>query len=153
MRHILIMTNEILDDQAVRQKLIEIREQIIAGDDFEAVAQAVSEDPGSAVTGGDLGWTGPGTFVPEFHAVCDSLEIDEISQPFQTNFGWHIVQVRDRRVHDTTSEVMRQAAVMAIRNSKLNEETEALGAPASGSGICRISFIKKGDATRFIQWP
>lgn len=123
-RHILITTNEILDNAAVSQKLTEIRSQILGGDDFEAVAKVVSEDPGSAVNGGDLGWNGPGVFVPEFQAACDRLEIDEISDPVETPFGWHLVQVLGRRVHDTTDEVMRQQAVMAIRNSKLNEETE-----------------------------
>jgi peptidyl-prolyl cis-trans isomerase SurA len=123
-RHILITVNEILDDEAAQQKLAEIREQILDGDDFEAVAKVVSEDPGSAINGGDLGWNGPGVFVPEFQAVCDRLEIDEISEPFNSNFGWHIIQLLDRRVHDTTDEVMRQEAMMAIRNSKLNEETE-----------------------------
>ena len=123
-RHILIMTNEVLDDEAAEQRLIEIRAQVLAGDDFAAVAQAVSEDPGSAVNGGDLGWNGPGVFVPQFQAVCDALEIDEISDPFQTNFGWHVVQVQDRRVFDTTEDVERQQAIMSIRNSKLNEETE-----------------------------
>ena len=123
-RHILITTNEILDDAAVQQRLKEIRQQILDGDDFEAVAKAVSEDPASGVDGGDLGWTGPGDFVPEFQAICDSLELNELSPPFQTPYGWHVVQVLGRRVHDTTDEVERQEAVMAIRNSKLNEETE-----------------------------
>lgn len=123
-RHILITANEILDDEAVRQKLTEIRQQIIDGDSFEAVAKVVSEDPGSAINGGDLGWNGPDMFVPEFQTVCDQLEINEISEPFRSNFGWHIIQLLDRRVHDTTDEVMHQEAMMAIRNSKLNEETE-----------------------------
>ena len=123
-RHILITANEIFDDEAVRQKLTEIRQQIIDGDSFEAVAKVVSEDPGSAINGGDLGWNGPDMFVPEFQAVCDQLEIDEISEPFRSNFGWHVIQLLDRRVHDTTDEVMHQEAMMAIRNSKLNEETE-----------------------------
>jgi len=123
-RHILIATNAVLDNEAVKQKLLEIRQQIIDGDEFEAVAKVISEDPGSAVDGGDLGWQGPDTFVPEFQAICDTLEIDEISQPFQTSFGWHLIQLIDRRLHDTTEEVERQRAVMAIRNSKLEEETE-----------------------------
>ena len=123
-RHILITANEILDDEAVRQKLTEIRQQIIDGDSFEAVAKVVSEDPGSAINGGDLGWNGPDMFVPEFQTVCDQLEINEISEPFRSSFGWHVIQLLDRRVHDTTDEVMHQEAMMAIRNSKLNEETE-----------------------------
>jgi peptidyl-prolyl cis-trans isomerase SurA len=62
--------------------------------------------------------------VPEFQVVCDELEIDEISDPFRSSFGWHIIQLLDRRVHDMTDEVIRQDALMAIRNSKLSEETE-----------------------------
>jgi peptidyl-prolyl cis-trans isomerase SurA len=123
-RHILITTNEVLDDEAASQKLREIREQILAGDSFEAVAKVISEDPGSAVDGGDLGWAGPGVFVPEFQAVCDNLEIDQISEPFQTSYGWHIIQLLDRRMHDTTEELQRQRAIMALRNSKMSEETE-----------------------------
>jgi len=123
-RHILITTNEVLDDEVARQKLMEIRQQILDGDDFEAVAKVISEDPASAVDGGDLGWNGPGAFVPAFQAACDALEFGGISEPFQSPYGWHIVQVLDRRVEDTTDEVERQRAVMAIRNSKLSEETE-----------------------------
>lgn len=123
-RHILVTVNEVLDNEAARQKLTEVRQQIIDGDSFEAVAKVVSEDPGSAINGGDLGWNGPDMFVPEFQAVCDQLEIDEISDPFRSGFGWHIIQLLGRRVHDTTDEVMRQEAMMAIRNSKLSEETE-----------------------------
>lgn len=123
-RHILITTNEVLDDASVEQKLSEIREQVMEGDDFAAVAKAISEDPGSAVEGGDLGWQGPDTFVPEFQAVLEALEIDEISMPFKSPFGWHIVQLRERRVYDTTEEVAKQQAIMAIRNSKFEEETE-----------------------------
>jgi peptidyl-prolyl cis-trans isomerase SurA len=123
-RHILISTNEVLDDEAVYQKLMELRQQILDGDSFEAVAKVISEDPGSAVDGGDLGWAGPDVFVPEFQAICDQLEIDEISEPFQTSYGWHIIQLLDRRVHDTTEEIKRQRAIMAIRNSKMSEETE-----------------------------
>jgi len=123
-RHILITTNEVLDDAAARQKLMEIREQILDGDDFAAVAKVVSEDPSSAIEGGDMGWTNPRSFVPEFAAKCETLPIGELSEPFKTQFGWHIVEVQDRRVQDTTEEVRMQQAAMAIRNSKLGEETE-----------------------------
>jgi peptidyl-prolyl cis-trans isomerase SurA len=123
-RHILLKTNEIMDDDIARQKLVDIRLEIIEDGDFEAIAIAVSEDPGSAVNGGDLGWTGPGMFVPEFEETMNSLEIGEISEPFQSPFGWHILQVVDRRVHDTTEDVRRQQAMKAIRDSKVAEETE-----------------------------
>ncbi|MDH3978379.1 MAG: peptidylprolyl isomerase [Gammaproteobacteria bacterium] len=123
-RHILITTNEVLDDQAARQKLTEIREQIIEGDNFEAVATVMSEDPGSAINGGDLGWNGPGIFVPEFQTVCENMPLNEISEPFKSPFGWHIVEVIGRRVQDMTDEMERRDAIMAIRSSKLEEETE-----------------------------
>ncbi|MCZ6517818.1 MAG: peptidylprolyl isomerase [Gammaproteobacteria bacterium] len=124
LRHILIVPNEILDDESARQRLIMIREQIIEGDDFEAIATVVSEDPGSAANGGDLGWNGPDSFVPEFQAVVKSLEIGELSEPFRSPFGWHIAEVLGRRQHDTTEDVQRQQALMALRMSKLEEETE-----------------------------
>jgi peptidyl-prolyl cis-trans isomerase SurA len=124
LRHVLIVPNEVLDDENARQRLIMIREQIIEGDDFEAIATVVSEDPGSAANGGDLGWNGPDSFVPEFQAVVKSLEIGELSEPFRSPFGWHIVEVLGRRQHDTTEDVQRQQALMALRMSKLEEETE-----------------------------
>ena len=123
-RHILLTTNEVLDDEAVRQKLLEVRSQIIGGDDFAAVATVMSEDPASAVEGGDMGWTNPSVFVPEFREACNTLPIGVISDPVQTPFGWHLIEVLDRRVEDTTEEVARQQAIMAIRNSKLGEESE-----------------------------
>lgn len=123
-RHILIETTEIIDDDIARQKLEEIRTEILEGGDFGAIAKAVSEDPASAVEGGDLGWSGPGMFVPEFEETMNSLEIGDISEPFQSPFGWHILEVTERRVHDTTEDVRRQQAMMAIRNSKVAEETE-----------------------------
>ena len=124
LRHILIVPNEILDDENARQRLVTIRDQIVEGDDFEAIATVVSEDPGSAANGGDLGWNGPDTFVPEFQAVVISLEIGELSEPFKSPFGWHIVEVLGRRQHDTTEDVQRQQALMALRMNKLEEETE-----------------------------
>ncbi|MCP4001032.1 MAG: molecular chaperone SurA [Gammaproteobacteria bacterium] len=123
-KHILIKTNEIIDDDIAQQKLSDIRVEILEDGDFEAIAIAVSEDPGSAVNGGDLGWTGKGSFVPEFEQIMDSLEIGDLSQPFKSPFGWHILQVIDRRVHDTTEDVRREQAMTAIRDSKVAEETE-----------------------------
>ena len=123
-RHILLSPNAILDTAAVRQKLVQIKVQLDEGTDFAEIARAVSEDKSSGSDGGDLGWNSPGSFVPVFEEVCDSLEIGEISEPFETRFGWHIVQIVDRRVHDATDEVKRQQAIIAIRGRKLEEETE-----------------------------
>jgi peptidyl-prolyl cis-trans isomerase SurA len=123
-RHILMKTNEILDNDNIRQKLEQIRAGILGGDEFESIAKAVSEDPGSAINGGDLGWAGPGTFVPAFEAVVSELEIDQISEPFQSPFGWHIVQLLELRTHDKTEDVKRERGMIAIRDGKIVEETE-----------------------------
>ncbi|MGE4658636.1 MAG: peptidylprolyl isomerase [Gammaproteobacteria bacterium] len=123
-RHVLLRPNEILDGAAVLQKLTGIRNQIIAGDDFVTVAQAVSEDPVSAADGGDLGWVGPGTFVPEFEQRLAALELGELSEPFQTRFGWHIAEITDRRSYDTTEEMKELRCAEQIRGSKLEEERE-----------------------------
>jgi peptidyl-prolyl cis-trans isomerase SurA len=124
-RHILIKPNELQDDATVQQKLVTIRDRILnKGEDFTAVASVVSEDPGSAADGGDLGWSSPGTFVPEFEKQLAQLQPDEISQPFRTQFGWHIIQLLGRRQFDTTEDVQRQRAFSALREAKADEETE-----------------------------
>jgi peptidyl-prolyl cis-trans isomerase SurA len=123
-RHILMKTNALADDATVRGKLMALRERILKGEDFAGIAQTNSEDPGSAAEGGDLGWTGPGTFTPEFEQHLQGLKDGEISEPFQTNFGWHIVQMIGRRRYDNTDELKRRQAMEAIRASKADEETE-----------------------------
>lgn len=123
-RHILMKTNELNDDAVVRQKLEAIRQRILKGEDFAGLAQTSSEDPGSQSQGGDLGWTGPGTFVPEFEAAISGLKENEISEPFHTQYGWHIVQLLGKREYDTTDELKRRQAIDAIRASKADEETE-----------------------------
>jgi peptidyl-prolyl cis-trans isomerase SurA len=123
-RHILMETDQIMDDDVVWQKLTEIRQSILDGDDFATIAKAVSDDPSSAIEGGDLGWNGSGVFVDVFEETMNKLELNEISEPFKTQFGWHILQVLERRVHDTTDDVARNRAMIAIRDSKVAEETE-----------------------------
>lgn len=124
-RHILIKPNELQDDATVEQKLQGIRDRILnKGENFAAVASVVSEDPGSAAEGGDLGWAGPGTFVPEFERQLAQLQPDEISQPFRTQFGWHIIQLLGRRQFDSTADIIKQQAFQALRESKADEETE-----------------------------
>jgi peptidyl-prolyl cis-trans isomerase SurA len=123
-RHILMKPNELQDDATVRQKLEQIRARILAGEDFAGLAATTSEDPGSAAEGGDLGWSGPGTFVPEFERALGQLSENEISQPFKTQFGWHIVQLLGRRQFDNTRELLRQEAANQIRAAKADEETE-----------------------------
>jgi len=123
-RHILMKTNEIEDDETVRQKLNKIRDRILAGESFEAIASVTSEDPGSAAHGGDLGWVGPGTFTPEFEKQLDGLQENEISQAFRTEFGWHIVQLLGRRTYDATDDVVRNRCFAQMREARADEETE-----------------------------
>ena len=123
-RHILIKPNELQDDATVKQKLTSIRERILKGEDFSAFASSMSEDPGSSVNGGDLGWNGPGTFVPEFEATLARLNDNDISEPIRTQFGWHVIQLLGRRSFDTTEEQMRNRAYNQLRESKADEETE-----------------------------
>ena len=123
-RHILMKPNELDDDATVREKLSKLRDRILKGEDFAGIASTTSQDPGSAPDGGDLGWSGPGTFVPEFDKAVADLKDNEISQPFKTRYGWHIVQMLGTRTYDSTEDVRRQRAFAAIRESKADEETE-----------------------------
>jgi len=125
LRHILLKTNEIEDDATVRQKLSHMRDQILAGkEDFEVLAKTNSQDPGSAVNGGDLGWTQLDSFVPEFSATAAALKPDEISAPFRTQFGWHIVQMLGHRDFDNSADAARERAYEALRDSRVEEATE-----------------------------
>jgi peptidyl-prolyl cis-trans isomerase SurA len=123
-RHILMKTTELADDATVRQKLSQLRTRIQNGEDFAGLASTSSEDPGSANQGGDLGWTGPGSFVPEFEEQVAKLKDKEISEPFKSQYGWHIVQLLGRRRIDNTTELRRREAIEAIRASKTDEQTE-----------------------------
>ncbi len=123
-RHILMRPNEVQDDATTRQRLAALRDRILAGEDFGALASVTSEDPGSATRGGDLGWAVPGTYDPQFEEMLASLAENEISEPFRTQFGWHIVQLLGKRTHDQSDELRRQRVLTALRESKVDEETE-----------------------------
>ncbi|HJS91353.1 MAG TPA: peptidylprolyl isomerase [Steroidobacteraceae bacterium] len=123
-RHILLKTNALQDDATVRQRLEQLRQRILHGESFAVAAAAASQDPGSASDGGDLGWQSPSIYDPRFAAAIAKLKPGEISEPFQTQFGWHIAQLLGRRDHDETQEVKRLNALEAIRASKADENTE-----------------------------
>jgi peptidyl-prolyl cis-trans isomerase SurA len=122
-RHILVTPNEIIDDDTAKQRLDDALSKIRDGADFGEQAKLLSDDPGSANLGGDLGWSGPGTFVPEFETVVESLEPGVVSEPFRSQFGWHILEVLDRRVYDNTEDLKRRNCDSRIRNSKMAEES------------------------------
>lgn len=124
-RHILVKTNEVLNANAARSRLRVLRARILNGADFTELARASSDDPGSAVKGGDLGWLSPGDTIPPFEKTMDSLEVNAISEPFETQFGWHIVQVMGRRDRDSTEEVRRAKAAEALHKRKIDEELQS----------------------------
>jgi peptidyl-prolyl cis-trans isomerase SurA len=125
LRHILLKPTEIEDDATVQQKLARWREQVVAGkEDFAVFAKTYSQDSASAINGGDLGWSESNAFVPEFAAVVASLKEGEVSQPFRTQYGWHIVQLLGHRNFDNTNEAARERAYEAMRDSRVEEATE-----------------------------
>jgi peptidyl-prolyl cis-trans isomerase SurA len=123
-RHILISPTAVLSDERARERLDSLRHRIRMGDDFADLARAHSDDRGSAMRGGDLGWTDPGDLVPEFEEVMNRLPPGQVSEPFRTPFGWHIVEVLDRREHDSSRQLMRAQAREIIRDRKREDETE-----------------------------
>ena len=124
-RHILVRTNELVSDADAKRRLSQLRQRIEGGDDFATLARSHSEDTGSALKGGDLGWVSPGDTVPEFEEAMNALAAGQISEPFKSPFGWHIVQVQERRTQDTADELLRLKAREAIQRRKAEEATEA----------------------------
>jgi peptidyl-prolyl cis-trans isomerase SurA len=119
-RHILIRAREGLSATEVRNRLAQMRERIVGGADFGEIAKEQSEDS-SAAKGGDLGWVAPGDTVQEFERVMNSLKDKEVSQPVQTPFGWHLVQVLERRSDELSEERKKATARNAIRQRKADE--------------------------------
>ena len=118
-KQILLKKNQIVSEDDINKKLLNIRNLIIEGMSFSEAAEKYSED-GSAAKKGDLGWLNPGDTIPEFEKEMDNLELNEISQPVKTALGWHLIQVNDRREKDLTSESLRQR----VRESLLKQKTE-----------------------------
>ncbi len=124
-RHILLKTNELVTEADVVARLRDLREQVLAGADFADLASRHSADTASAKRGGDLGWLSPGDTVPPFEKAMNALEPGAISEPVQSNFGWHIIQALERREHDDTEESEHSKARDLIRKRKIDEETQA----------------------------
>ncbi|MBT5577171.1 MAG: molecular chaperone SurA [Porticoccaceae bacterium] len=123
-RHILIKPNQIRDQETTLNELNALRERVIAGEDFAELAKEFSEDPGSGLKGGELGWSTPGMFVPEFEQTMNTIALNEISAPFSSQFGWHILQVTDRRKQDFSSDIHRNRAENMLRQRKYEEELQ-----------------------------
>ncbi|MCF0266090.1 peptidylprolyl isomerase [Acinetobacter guillouiae] len=121
-RHILIKTSEVVSPENAKQTIDSIYNRLKAGDDFATLASTYSNDPGSARDGGSLGWVSPGMMVPEFDKLMQSSPINEISKPFQTQFGWHILQVTGTRQQDMTSEYQKRMARQILGERQFESE-------------------------------
>lgn len=123
-RHILLKPNQIRDDETTRLELQKIADEILNGADFAEMAKKHSEDIGSALSGGELGWSFPGKFVPEFERVLNDTPLKTLSPPFRSQFGWHILQVTERRNQDFSDEIKRSQAENILRERKFEEELQ-----------------------------
>jgi len=124
-RHILVSPNEITTDHQALDKIKLARDRIVAGEEFKDLALEFSDDKSNSAQGGDMSWIDPGTFVEEFSVVMDKLEINELSQPVKTQFGWHLIEVLGRRDQDQTEEKKRERAFRILSNRKFEEESLA----------------------------
>ena len=123
-RHILLSPSEIRSDKETLDEINKLRVELQAGKDFAATAKEHSEDIGSAMSGGSLGWSVPGQFVPKFEETMGAIEIGQISEPFHSQFGWHILQVTERRKQDFSDEIKRSQGRNILKQRKFQEELQ-----------------------------
>ena len=121
-RHILLKPDEVNTDEEVRVRIEQLEIRLRGGEDFATLARANSQDTLSAANGGDLGWLNQGDTVPGFEDAMDRLAPGEISRPVKSQFGWHIIQVQERRTHDSTEEYERSKVRNLIKTRKYTEE-------------------------------
>ena len=120
-RHILIKPNELVSEEDARNRLLEFRKRILAGEDFARLARLYSIDYGSGANGGDIGWMDPGATVREYEAVANQLKEGEISQPIRSQFGWHLIEVTGRREVDETEQNKRRKIYSQLLEQKQRE--------------------------------
>lgn len=121
-RHILVQPTAIRNDSEAEALLLKLHNAVERGGDFAALARKYSEDPGSSLKGGDLGWISPGQMVEEFEKEMAATPTGGVSMPFRSQFGWHIVQVLERREQDMSDKLLRQQAQMILRKRQFQDE-------------------------------
>lgn len=121
-QHILLQPNALRDEEQTRQQARQLHDRIKNGEDLGELAKKLSDDSGSKIAGGDLGWQPAGVFAPEFEKAIEALQPGQVTAPFRTAFGWHIAKVVERRTRDTTDQTRRARARAAIQNRKAAEE-------------------------------
>ncbi|WP_445939285.1 peptidylprolyl isomerase [Pseudomonas sp.] len=124
-RHILIKPSEIRSEAETKRLVERLYQRILAGEDFAELAKNFSEDPGSALNGGTLSWIDPNVLVPEFREVMNSTPAGELSKPFKSPYGWHVLEVMGRRATDSSVQFREQQAMTVLRNRKYDEELQA----------------------------
>lgn len=124
-RHILIKPSEIRSEAETKRLVERLHERLLAGEDFSELAKSFSEDPGSALNGGSLDWIDPSALVPEFRDVMSNTASGELSKPFKSPYGWHVLQVVGRRASDGSAQFREQQALTVLRNRKYDEELQA----------------------------
>jgi peptidyl-prolyl cis-trans isomerase SurA len=124
-RHILVKPSEIRSEADTQALIEDIHKRLVAGEDFGALARLYSEDPGSALAGGDLGWAEPEKFTQEFADVMRETPTGKLSEPFHSKFGWHVLQIMDRRQHDMSEDARRNLAIRVLHNRRYEEELQA----------------------------
>jgi len=123
-RHILVQPSEIRSESQTEKLINEVHQKLEEGDDFNILARQYSEDPGSKMNGGDLGWTPSGTFTPVFEKIMNESELNKFSSPFKSQFGWHILEVLDRRNEDVSEEQRKDQAFRIIFDRKYEQELQ-----------------------------
>ena len=124
-RHILIKPTELVSKPEALNRIRQIQLRLEGGADFSQLARTNSDDRGSALKGGDLGWVSEGQMVPEFEEVMTIVDIGQLSAPFESEFGFHILQVTERRMYDGTEEIKRDRARRAIKRQKVDERRQS----------------------------
>ncbi len=124
-RHILVQPSEIRTENQAEELINEIYERLTNGEDFKQLARQFSEDPGSKMDGGELGWSNPGDYDPVFEKTLNATEIGKISEPVQSSFGWHIIEAMDRRNEDVSQEEQKNRAYQIIFKRKFEQELQS----------------------------
>ena len=123
-RHILVQPSAIRSPEETRDLIFELHRRIDDGEDFAELASEFSDDPGSALAGGELGWSDGSDFVPEFRDAMASLDAGEVSQPFESMHGWHVLEILDRRNRDMSDEARRNMAMQVLHSRRFEEELQ-----------------------------
>ena len=124
-RHILVQPSEIRTENQAEELIYDIHNRLIEGEDFKQLARQFSEDPGSKMDGGELGWSNPGDYDPAFETTLNATEIGQVSQPVKSSFGWHIIEVMDRRNEDVSQEEQKNRAYQIIFKRKFEQELQS----------------------------